>query len=424
MSGTTRSTTPEAAEILLELLADPDIVIRTDEATWTAVAREANRQGILPLLYARCRRLPDGTVPGPVAAAVRERYTRMAIASAMILRELELIADTLAVQDIPVLLLKGLHLAADVYDAPALRTMGDIDIMVPRDRLADTSRALADAGFQTTDVADIDDYCRTNNHLPRMAPPDGRGVGVEVHWTIELPTSPFDIQPADLWAGARQLRVNGRNVLVLSPEHLILHLCLHACYHHRFDHTPLKQLCDIAVVLRRYRAEVDWEVLVGMAERWGIQTFVRFTLLLTRELLGCELPDTIQSIPADADEARLLGNARAYILNCTMTVPVAFRKVVRAPTWTGRLRAAVAHVFPGPARMAAIYGLPTASRRLYLWYWIRPFDLLLRKGRITLELLLPGRTGRRMRYAERNRVLLKSSLRGWVRAAQPPSHGV
>ncbi|HEX6308286.1 MAG TPA: nucleotidyltransferase family protein [Longimicrobiales bacterium] len=411
----------EAPEILLQLLADPDIVIRTDEMTWTAVAREAMRQGVLPLLHARGRRLPEGTVPAAVAAAVRDSSTRMALWSAVILRELDLIAGTLAARDIPVLLLKGIHLAADVYDAPALRTMGDIDIMVPRDQLADAWQALTDAGFQGDAVTDLDEYCRTNNHLPRMAPPAGRGVGLEVHWTIELPTSPFDIRHAELWADARPLRVNDRDVLVLSPEHLILHLCLHACYHHRFDHTPLKQLCDIAVALRRYHGDIDWDVLVGTAERWRVQTFIRFTLLLTRELFGSELPDAIHSLPADAEEARLLGNARAYILNCTMTMPAAFTKVVRARSWRRSVRAAFVHLFPRPARIAAIYGLPRHSRRVPLWYLLRPFDLLLRRGRTTLELVLPGRTRRRMRDTERHRALLKTSLRGWARAAGPPT---
>jgi hypothetical protein len=207
-------------------------------------------------------------------------------------------------------------------------------------------------------------------------------------------------------------------VLGLSPEHLVLHLCLHACYHHRFDHTPLKQLCDIAVALRRYEGQIDWDVLAGTAERWGIQSFVRFTLLLTRELLGADVPDAILSLPSDADEERLLENARAYILNCTMSMPIAFKEVVRARNWRHRLRAAVAHVFPSPARIAAIYGLQRTPARLILLYVKRPFDLLRRKGRLTLELLLPGRTGRRMRYTEHNRVLLKNSLRTWAREAR------
>ena len=418
------SATPEAAELLVELLADPAVVIQTDEATWLSIAREASRQGVLPLFHARIRELPAGSVPATTTQAVHERYVQLALQSALIFRELDLIARTLAERDIPVMLLKGLHLAADVYDVPAMRTMGDIDVMVPRDRLADAALALAAAGFDSPPVADLDEFCRTNSHLPRMEPPDGRGVGVEVHWTIELPTSPFDIRPPDLWASARTLTINNRSVHVLSPEHLVLHLCLHACFHHGFGHTPLKQLCDIAATLRRYQTQIDWDVVVGTAERWGIQSFVRFTLLLTRELLRVDVPKAIDVLPADADEARLIENARAFILNCTLTMPVALSRVVRARTWTGRLHRAAVNIFPPPARIAAIYGLPPTSRRVYLWYVWRPFDLLLRKGRLTLELLLPGRTGQRMRYTEQNRALLKTSLRKWAQAARPPANGV
>jgi len=412
------SPTPEAAELLLALLGDREVVIRANEATWMSVAREAARQGVLPQLYERTRKLPGGTVPPAVAAAMRDRYVMLALQSALIFRELEAITSALVARGIPVLLLKGVHLAADVYEVPAMRTMVDIDIMVPREQLADAAQALANAGFDYAPVDDLDEFCRSNSHLPTIMPPNDRGIGVEVHWTIELPTSPFDIRPAELWASARQLRIKDAQVLGLSPEHLLLHLCLHACYHHKFDHTPLKQLCDIAATLRRYREELDWQLLAGTAERWGVQSFVRFTLILAHEMLGCEVPDTIRSLPADPDEAGVLANARAYILNCTVATPVALTRLVRARSWSKRLRATVVNVFPPPGRIAAIYGLPPDSPRLLLYYLIRPFDLLRRKGMLTLELILPSRTGRRMRYAERNRTQLKVSLRQWAQSAE------
>lgn len=418
-----RSLTPtsEAAELLIQLLADPDVVLQQNAATWMSIAREAARQGVLPLLYARMRTLPAGTVPAEVLRLVNERYIELALQSALIFRELEIIATALADRGIPVMLLKGLHLAVDVYQARPQRTMGDIDIMVPRDRLADAEQALAAAGFGVQPVADLDDFCRTNPHLPRMTPPLGRGVGVEVHWTIERPTSPFDIRHEELWEHARTVNVDGRVMHVLSPEQLALHLCLHACFHHRFEHTPLKQLCDLAVLLKRYGTELDWDVLIGTAQRWRVGSFVRFTLLLTHDLFGVEVPKSVRALSADAEEARLLENARAFILNCTIAVPTAFQHALRARSLPKRFSGTAVHVFPPPARLAAIYNLPRGSARVFLWYLVRPFDLLMRKGRMTLELLMPGRTRRRLRYSEENRALLKQSLRKWAHAAQPPA---
>ncbi|HEX6064698.1 MAG TPA: hypothetical protein VFZ04_10790, partial [Longimicrobiales bacterium] len=150
-------------------------------------------------------------------------------------------------------------------------------------------------------------------------------------------------------------------------------------------------------------------------------SFVRFTLLLTHELFGAEVPNSVQALPADADEARLLENARAFILNCTMAVPTAFQHALRARSLPKRFSGTAVHVFPPPARLAAIYNLPRGSARVFLWYLVRPFDLLMRKGRMTLELLMPGRTRRRLRYSEENRALLKQSLRKWAHAARPPA---
>ena len=71
--------------------------------------------------------------------------------------------------------------------------------------------------------------------------------------------------------------------------------------------------------------------------------------------------------------------------------------------------------------MAAIYNLRRGSARMFAWYLVRPFDLLLRKGRMTMELLMPGRARRRLRYSEENRAMLKPSLREWAHGARPPA---
>ena len=118
-----------------------------------------------------------------------------------------------------VIVLKGAHLGNLVYGSPALRTMGDLDLMVRRDQLSVAERLLARLGY-TPLYEPLKQMDFTNHHHTRPLSRPG-GIRIDVHWNIERPTAPVQADLDGIWHRAVAARIAGVDVLVLSPEDLV-----------------------------------------------------------------------------------------------------------------------------------------------------------------------------------------------------------
>src|ERR1019366_9610419 len=131
------------------------------ESDWTEVVDLAALHGVLPLLY---QRLTTGacppTVPERVLQRLRDGFLMNGAKNALLFRELAQVLRALEQANIPVIVLKGAHLAASVYIHMAVRTMGDIDLLVGRNDLEKSVSRLGDLGyFAKTKVKDIAALC-------------------------------------------------------------------------------------------------------------------------------------------------------------------------------------------------------------------------------------------------------------------------
>ena len=100
---------------------------------WELVLRKAARWRLAPLVYANVRQaVPFSLVPEPVTSQLRSLYHRETIRSVARRELLRATLLRLSDADIPVIVLKGAALSALVYPSPALRSMGDIDLLVRR----------------------------------------------------------------------------------------------------------------------------------------------------------------------------------------------------------------------------------------------------------------------------------------------------
>lgn len=366
---------------------------RLAERQWDDVANLACRHQLGALTY---RLVTDGPLGESVTAAARERlrsvYVQSAVRNALFFRGTARAAAALREAGIPVLLLKGVHLARFVYPEPALRTMADVDLMVPRDRLAQAEQVLLDLGYGPTPRPDPVAFCAWSNHLAKLYL-DGAPV-VELHWTIERPTSPFRIDLDGLWARSRPVELEGVEVRVLAPEDLLLHLVLHVSYHHGFERSALKALVDVDAVARGRGPGLDWAILVQRANAWGASRFAYTTLRLANELLGTGVPgailDALRHEPADEE---LVATSRPYILAPQSGADAAFSELARARglAW---LRLSLRHAFPPPRQMEAIYGLPPKSPLVFPYYVRRLVELGFRRSSRLLATLFGARTRR------------------------------
>jgi Uncharacterised nucleotidyltransferase len=377
----------------------------------TEILRQASENGISPLLYQRLMTVvPAPELPPAALDHLRDVAMRSAAQSLQISREL---ADILAIfrrHDIAVIVLKGAHLGQVVYGNMALRTMGDLDLMVRRGYLSLAEHLLAELGYVPQhDPLEQVDYAHHHHTRPLGKPGAAR---IDLHWSIARPIVPFDVDIDGIWRRALPARLAGVDALVLSHEDLILHLCLHASFDHQFR-LGLRACWDILEVVRRHRSVIDWDELVRRGQRWRIGRYVYVTLRLVRELLGADIPvGTIAALEPPEFRSEVIAWARTCVFTPEKdaTVSPSMAKLWTSRRLKAKLGVLLQTLYLPPAAMARIYGTPRNSKRVYLYYPFRWVDLLLRYGRHAWDL---WRNDHRIRN-ELRAVSERAALRDWL----------
>lgn len=239
---------------------------------------------------------------------------------------------------LPVLFLKGVALSQRLYGRMDLRGGGDVDILVPPERMAEVVEVLGGLGIHPSSLTaeGLPETGRALHHLLHHEDfyRDARtGRRVEVHRRLSSNrhSLPWDFQ--DLWAGRRTVALGGGQLAVpaFGPE--VLYLAMHGAGH---GWERLRWLADVAVMLRTPDAMAE---ALEAGSRVGLRVAVLHTLALARRWLGLALPSAVEADLAGSRRARLaVLAARASQTGMPSSDPR--REHLRAPGTYLRLRAA------------------------------------------------------------------------------------
>jgi len=203
-----------ADELLLYCLgmgADKTRAARLEQLSasdWDDLIQQSVRHGVTPLLYQRFTTTnTSAPIPATVMQRLREIYLYSAKENIRLYHELAKVLKTLQNDGISVIALKGAHLAEVVYGNIALRPMVDTDLLVRKADLSRVEEKLLEMGYGSPERPSIEEQCEKVHHLVRFTKPDV--FSIEIHWTIELPTSPFEIDVDGLWERARPATIAG-----------------------------------------------------------------------------------------------------------------------------------------------------------------------------------------------------------------------
>jgi len=378
-----------AAQTLLACLrpvAGSDVAERAADLqpqVWDEALALALRHGVAPLLH---RALHSTGELAALSDCLRARLEQERRATALDnLRhygQFRRVARALGERGIPVIALKGLHLAELVYRDISLRPMADLDILVPRAQLEAAVSTLHGLGYGFAEDlsgaagAMLDIKCNIG-FLHREL-----DVLLEVHWSLDEPPARYTEVLEAIWRSAVPARLGDADTLVMSPAFLLLHVCAHLAYNHTFAFS-LHALCDVAEIVRAYPA-IDWNVVVDHGRRHGWTRGVGAALRLAREHLGAAVPDQVlAALGADAFDSNILAEAMEHLVACT-DMPDELRTAPNLMAFAGKqglvekLAALWARIFVPRAELALIYGVPQSSARLAFYYPVRMRDLLRR----------------------------------------------
>lgn len=377
----------------LPLLA---LLLRGDEAglraaggpDWPACATLAARHGLGPLLYHRAQRIAAAwPMPAGLERELRTAYLGATLENRGLLAAAGEAIRALAEAGIPAAALKGLHLAAAVYENPALRTMGDVDLLVPADQVDAARAALMAAGYVPHGADDP-----TSHHVAPLVKP--RAAPVELHWEVCPTPNPFRLDVQPFWERMVPITVAGQPALGLCAEDLLLHLCVHAAYNHRCL-VPLRNVFDVAMVVERSEAAVHWALLEEAARASGTERAVFCGLALAREMFGAEVPAGVMDRlrPGTGAETALQA-ARQNVLSFESAGPMWLGVTLAEERASRGVRSLLGRVFAPPGRLLEASGRRVGLAGLAWIYLTRPFVLLARHGGRATAILL-GRSGAR-----------------------------
>jgi hypothetical protein len=170
------------AAILVRALRDPASVEALDSAGWTALLAIARAEQLIGTLAHRVEGLAIPAAAARILADARASAEQGRVAA---LWEAEMARRALAATGMPVVLLKGTAFVASGLSAGVGRSIGDLDILVPRARIEEAEAALLAAGWEWVKPDPYDDayYRRWMHELPPLIHRE-RDRMIDVHHTI------------------------------------------------------------------------------------------------------------------------------------------------------------------------------------------------------------------------------------------------
>jgi hypothetical protein len=298
---------------------------------------------------------------------------------------------------------KGFWLATNVYPVACWRQYADLDLLIHDADIQKVDTTLRELKFtpifsalpgRKTIPAWVDHHVLDSLEYKRDV------YCVDVHLNLVPHVLPNRYNMAEGWKEAHpealflNLQASQDNKTVITAELLhpydtVMHILLHSGYH--CMENGFRGLLDVLLV-RRYFLEGggwdgkwEWPEFLKRAKHWKVDYLIAGPLMLMRQLM---LPEE-QLLPGSAATQldlhgkvlarhRHLAFIEQFIVEPRLLAVNArdfFNPLIGAGF--GRwVRALLHYCFPSLRRMAARYHMEPNDTRLFLLYFIRPFDLL------------------------------------------------
>lgn len=279
-----------AAWLLAAVLRDPALAERLNARDWTALLTAARAERLIGTLAGKLDGLP---VPEDVAAILADARVDALRDRQQALWEIDRAMAALASLECPVVLLKGSAFVAAGLLAGQGRAIGDLDILVPRDRLDAVEAALLAAGWEWVKPDPYDDayYRRWMHELPPLIHVE-RDRMIDVHHTILPLTARRRPDAAGLIAQAADLPRSGDGispVRVLRVEDMLCHAAAHLLADGDLT-GGLRNLWDIHCLIMEHReAPGFWEALAARAAHHDLTGPVRRAARLSARIFGTDI---------------------------------------------------------------------------------------------------------------------------------------
>lgn len=302
-----------APPLLAQVLADPARLPGLSLAEWDLVVRQGRRADLLGRLWV----LLDGMRPqggdglSPPAQHLLSAH-RVAAKQAQVVRyEVAQLRQVLAAIGQPLILLKGAaYVVAELPPARG-RIFSDIDILVPKRRLAEVEQAMISNEWESAHNDEYDQryYREWMHELPPMRHMLRRTV-LDIHHSILPETARLHPDPAKLLMEIQPVP-GYEDIYTLSDVDMVLHSATHLFHEGELEH-GLRDLVDLDALLRHFGVNnAFWERLVERAVELELARPLHYALRYTVWMLNTP-------VPAFATKAAMVAGQSPLILRGLM----------------------------------------------------------------------------------------------------------
>jgi hypothetical protein len=273
---------------------------------WNRFIELAAIHRVAPLIFSVVNRACPDSLPPEALASVRNSFKRNCKVELALTTELARLLEAFDRAGIKTMPFKGPALASFLYDAPAMRVMSDLDLLVSERDVIPTFELLAANGYHCPSLGHGTRFFADARHRTVVGS-EGR-VQVDIHWGL-IHARLGNLDAAAFSSRSVPISVAGRPAFTFCPEDLLLFLCVHGLKH---AWGGLGWLVDLARLLGLY--ELDWDAVLSRAEEHRISRAVSLGLFLACGLLGSALPDEVQRrVQPDARTAALAASVTARL---------------------------------------------------------------------------------------------------------------
>jgi hypothetical protein len=230
--------------------------LRREDIAWERFVAMADHHLVLQALYPKIRdhKLLE-FFPEEVLEHLKYIFDLTTARNLEVIRQAEKLTAVLSKAGITPLFMKGVGNILDgLYPYPGERILHDIDILVPKDRFEEAAEILLKDGYKT-------DYKyfpenKNNRHYPILYKP-GEPVYVELHRMLTGRRFDKNFSQEMVLAAAKKPAF-GKDCLVMSIEHTIIHNFIHAQIDHQariYAREFMRNLYDMLLLSKRADAE-------------------------------------------------------------------------------------------------------------------------------------------------------------------------
>jgi hypothetical protein len=256
----------------------------------------AEEHGVIGHLAACLRGFQEDLVTPEIRQQLADRQRAQNFLTLRLTAELFRLLERFASARIAALVVKGPVLAMQAYGDPAMRSYGDLDLLVRQRDIRRATELMIAAGYQAAvPLRAIDAGKIPGQYL--FSKPDSKLL-VELHNDFTLRYFPRRLPIEEFFARQIRVRLDTYEVPALSVEDELVLICIHGAKHFW---ERLIWIADVAALVSR-QSSIDWDRALESAKAVGAERMLHTGLRLVADLLHTPLPEKI-SVRVRADIA-------------------------------------------------------------------------------------------------------------------------